>query len=194
MPQQSINYGGYDGDQSAEKIRTAFQKVQEMFTEVYGSLSTTGLAGYVLKNVIDPTGVNNDAFNMGYMKESTTKKVLTGAERTNWQQAYDWGDHSQENYIKSFTEADPVFSAWLLANTWKVESFEATAGQVVYIVAETAIVDNGRYKIWVNGVRWYATNGVVSFADGLVTIVYATGNIAFNEALRAGDKIIIEYI
>jgi len=31
---------------------------------------------------------------------------------TNWDTAYGWGDHSQEGYLTSYTETDPIYSAW----------------------------------------------------------------------------------
>ena len=45
--------------------------------------SGTGYMGDMLKTVFDPTGVNDDAFNMNNMVETIDKKVLTNIERTN---------------------------------------------------------------------------------------------------------------
>ena len=34
-----------------------------------------------------------------------------------WNSAYGWGDHGTNNYLKSFTELDPVFGLWLASPT-----------------------------------------------------------------------------
>lgn len=36
---------------------------------------------------------------------------ITNQQIDNWDDAHLWGDHSSENYLKSFTETDPVFKA-----------------------------------------------------------------------------------
>ena len=40
----------------------------------------------------------------------TNGRVLTNVTNTNWDTAYGWGDHSQEGYIKSYTETDTLAS------------------------------------------------------------------------------------
>jgi hypothetical protein len=36
---------------------------------------------------------------------------IAGADITNWNEAFGWGDHSEAGYITSYTETDPVFGA-----------------------------------------------------------------------------------
>ena len=50
MSLQTINNGTTDNDATAEKIRLAFQKAKEMFTEIYGKipLELTGQTGKIL--------------------------------------------------------------------------------------------------------------------------------------------------
>lgn len=54
MAEQVINNGSFDNDGSAEKIRLAFQKVKEMFAEIYTQVpfedsDISGNAGYFLR-------------------------------------------------------------------------------------------------------------------------------------------------
>lgn len=55
---------------------------------------------------------------------------------TNWDMAYSWGDHSTEGYLTSFTETDPVFTAWD-----KSTGISITESQIsdlgAYIIEET---------------------------------------------------------
>jgi hypothetical protein len=37
---------------------------------------------------------------------------LTNTNITNWNSAYGWGNHATASYLTSFTETDPVFTAW----------------------------------------------------------------------------------
>ena len=37
---------------------------------------------------------------------------VTATKLNNWDTAYGWGDHSTVGYLTSYTETDPVFSAW----------------------------------------------------------------------------------
>jgi hypothetical protein len=37
--------------------------------------------------------------------------VATATDKTNWNTAYGWGDHSTQGYLTSYTETDPVFTA-----------------------------------------------------------------------------------
>ncbi|MBV5282156.1 MAG: hypothetical protein JZU53_06920 [Paludibacter sp.] len=52
---------------------------------------------------------------LGYLLSdhiSDTTKHITTTERSNWNSAYNWGNHAEAGYLKSFTETDPVFMAW----------------------------------------------------------------------------------
>ena len=44
MAQQNINFGTFPDDPDADAIRTAFQKVQQNFTEVYRGVEGTAVA------------------------------------------------------------------------------------------------------------------------------------------------------
>ncbi len=37
---------------------------------------------------------------------------ITNTDKTNWNTAYSWGDHSTAGYLTSYTETDPIFTAW----------------------------------------------------------------------------------
>jgi len=49
---------------------------------------------------IDPIFSASDAF------------TISGTNISNWNSAYNWGDHSQAGYLTSYTETDPIFTAW----------------------------------------------------------------------------------
>jgi hypothetical protein len=79
MAKEIINNGTYDGDPSAEKIRTAFDKVNSMFDELYQNIGETG-TGDMNRSMYDPTDKRADAFSMGNMQETTVAKILTAQE------------------------------------------------------------------------------------------------------------------
>lgn len=192
MAKEIILNGTFDNDPSAEKIRLAFDKVNANFTELFNAIGVDSF-GDMVKLMYDPDGVEANVFNMLNMVESASKKILTNTERVNFQEAFNWGDHGSENYLKSFTEVDPVFVAWRDANIVKVESFVATAGQTLKIVTNAVIVDNGLWTVQVGTELWNSTTGITGFIDGLITINFATGAITFNSALQAGQHVIIKY-
>ena len=74
-----------------------------------------------------------------------------------------------------------------------VERFTATASQSTHTVAQNAIEDNGLWSVQVGSELWNATNGITSFANGLITINFATGQITFNSTLNQGTQVIIKY-
>lgn len=41
--------------------------------------------------------------------------AITGYNKTNWDEAYSWGDHSTAGYLTSLSESDPVFTASVAA-------------------------------------------------------------------------------
>ena len=45
-------------------------------------------------------------------REAKPANDITSTNITNWNTAYGWGDHSVEGYLTSFTESDPIYSAW----------------------------------------------------------------------------------
>ena len=47
MSQQNINFGTFPDDPDADAIRTAFNKVQDNFTEVYGGISNTAVSSVI---------------------------------------------------------------------------------------------------------------------------------------------------
>jgi hypothetical protein len=55
MAQQNIDFGTFPDDPSADAIRTAFQKVQQNFNEIYDS---TANAGVLSVNRTAGTGTN----------------------------------------------------------------------------------------------------------------------------------------
>ncbi len=54
----------------------------------------------------------NTAFNKNFGTSSGTVTQGNDSRIANGQTAYGWGDHSSEGYLTSFTESDPIYSAW----------------------------------------------------------------------------------
>ena len=115
--------------------------------------SGTCNGGDVFKAIIDPTGVNGDAYTMDNMAESATKKIFTADERTkltgiaenaevNVQSDYDETDTNDDAYIKN----KPVFGT-------EFEVFESMAESTSSwswtnkIDATTAEKPAGKYRI-----------------------------------------------
>ena len=69
---------------------------------------------------------------------------LGGVTPANWDSAYGWGDHSIQGYLKSFTETDPIFSAWLSYPP----SLSEFTNDMSFITAET----DPDFNSWLGGV------------------------------------------
>jgi len=63
--------------------------------------SGTTSMGDMLKATYDPTNINGSAFDMDNMTESGTKIILTDVERSQFADAFGWGDHGTEGYLKN---------------------------------------------------------------------------------------------
>ncbi len=62
MSQQTLNYGAFDNDPSAESLRSAFTKCQSNFSELYGSLggaNTNSIAAFNVLNYGTGVGTGN---------------------------------------------------------------------------------------------------------------------------------------
>jgi uncharacterized protein (TIGR02145 family) len=82
---------------------------------------------------------------------------ITGTNITDWNSAYDWGDHASVGYLTSFDETDPVFDAWD-----KTTGISITESQISdlgnYIETETdpgipTGTQIGEMQYW-NGTAW----------------------------------------
>lgn len=68
--------------------------------------------------LVDDTDIYYTAGNVGIGKIPTVALDVDGTiaatdgNSTNWNTSYGWGDHSLAGYLTSYTETDPVFSAW----------------------------------------------------------------------------------
>lgn len=82
--------------------------------ETDGQLLTIN-AGATSDILLNPTGTGN--IGIGNASPSTkldVNGVITaiGGTSTNWNTAYNWGNHASAGYLSSFTETDPLFTAW----------------------------------------------------------------------------------
>ncbi len=53
MAQETIDFGSYPNDANADPVRTAFQKIQNNFTELYTVISTTGVQSVVVTSGLE---------------------------------------------------------------------------------------------------------------------------------------------
>ena len=81
MSQQNINFGTFPGDPSADEIRTAFQKVQDNFNQLFnGQQNTTGVSSITAGPGIsvNPTVGNvTVAANIAYLQVNTSTLTLS---------------------------------------------------------------------------------------------------------------------
>ena len=61
------------------------------------------------------------------------------------------------------------------------------------MVDEGNIKDDGFSEVTVNGIVWNSRTGIRAFADGNISIDFATGTITFHVPLELEDQIIIKY-
>ena len=107
MTQQIVNIGTSENKGDGDPLRTAFQKINENFTELYNPAPTTSTIIDIKGSVFgdDSTLLVDGANNL------IPSSVIQGSEANNWTEAYGWGDHSAAGYLTSFTETDPIFTA-----------------------------------------------------------------------------------
>ena len=103
MAKQTVNIGTSENKGDGDPLRTAFQKINENFDELYtGSFNAeTDIKGSIFgdDSTLLVDGVNN----------SIPSSVIQGSEADNWTEAYGWGDHATAGYLT--TETDPVVGA-----------------------------------------------------------------------------------
>jgi len=99
MAQQNIDFGSFPDDPDADAIRTAFQKVQHNFTEVYGGIEGTAVSSIIAGAGIDvssPTGnvivtaniacvqVHTSTLSIGRDSNGAQDASLTQSSQTLW--------------------------------------------------------------------------------------------------------------
>ena len=105
MSQQNIDFGTFPDDPSADAIRTAFQKVQNNFTELY-----SGAQAQAVLSVNPGTGITVN---------STTGNVIVNANISNVQvqtSTLSIGINSNGTQYASLTEASQILFIDLPAN------------------------------------------------------------------------------
>ena len=103
MAKQTVNIGTSENKGDGDPLRTAFQKINENFDELYtGNFNAeTDIKGSIFGD--DSTLLVDGANNF------IPSSVIQGNEADNWTEAYSWGDHATAGYIT--TETDPVVGA-----------------------------------------------------------------------------------
>lgn len=77
------------------------------------------------------------------MNTSHSAYGITSSDITNWTVAYNWGNHATQGYLKSYTETDPIFSAWNKSNgisitASQVSDFETSVTNNAAVLANTS--------------------------------------------------------
>lgn len=96
---------------------------------------------------------------------------------------------SQADVLKQITKGDLTGSQGLKYQ----ESFTATLNQVTKIVNAGVILDDGFWSVQVGSELWNSTTGVTAFAEGNISITFASGTITFNIPLNEGTQVIIKH-
>jgi len=96
---------------------------------------------------------------------------------------------SQSDILKQITKGDLTGSQGMKY----VESFTATLDQVTKTVNAGVIVDDGLWSVQIDSELWNSTNGITAFANGNITINFASGIITFNVPLHSGAQVIIKH-
>jgi hypothetical protein len=81
MSQQLIDFGAFPNDPAADPIRAAFQKVQNNFTELYQTTSTTGVVSLTTTNGLTQNRINGNvviAANISNITIQTGPGLLVG--------------------------------------------------------------------------------------------------------------------
>lgn len=76
-----------------------------------------------------------------------------------------------------------------------IHFFTAVEGQTGFTVNSGVIIDDGQWFCQVGSELWNSTNGLAPFADGNISINFATGVITFQNGitLRQGTHVIFKH-
>ena len=129
---------------------TAVEGDTQLTLNVSGDLSgggtiTLGSGGTLNISYTGPSNVSEFTNDSGYLTSFTETdptvpahvKSISGANITNWNTAYGWGDHSLVGYLTSFTETDPVFQAH---PTYNITNTQITEWDTAYGWGDHSIV------------------------------------------------------
>jgi len=172
----------------------------------------TGYIGDMLKFIFDPTGKNADAFSMGNMAETATKKILTDAERINLgnQSNTNTGDQDLSGIIEALRDVScklrkatdqtlgsteyPVFITWSSAekdtdnmfdiNTSNTEVNINTAGEYLVVLQASWQSDSTGQRSFI-----LLINGTQQGKDLYVPFSTADHAFTWTGKLEVGDNI-----
>ena len=206
MAKQLINLGTSANKGDGDPLRTAFDKINDNFTEVYGLL---GADEVDTDDVIAPMLVHNNHTNVTVTRDDDADQIIFTVDQavtdlqgsvygddstllvdgvnsiipkavvessTNWDTAFSWGDHAAAGYADGTNEAN-----WDTAFSWGDHS---TVG---YLTTETSHAD-----VVVDGD--FASAGIMA-TDGAGTYSIITDNSAdWNTAFSWGDHSTVGYL
>jgi len=89
-------------------------RVDDLYSNIFGwyNSSDFNIANYYSNN--NPDGYYNSSTLPAYTDTNETTRMnaiydYVIANRSNWDEAFSWGDHADEGYLTSFTELDPDY-------------------------------------------------------------------------------------
>jgi len=129
MAKKIINTGSSANRGDGDPLRTAFNKINDNFTELYADVATLGLkagtGGTLVVNAIQGSVIGDDSTLLVDAINSSIPKANVESS-TDWDTAFSWGDHSAAGYADGTNEAN-----WDTAFSW---GDHAAAG---YLTSET---------------------------------------------------------
>ena len=193
MVKQIINIGTTPNDGTGDALRTAFDKINSNFDEVYTSIETIptsildlgvedGIAGQVLSTDGDGSFVfidNEPAF------KGSPAFNITSANISNWNAAYSWGNHANENYIKQGSTSAQI-SIVSANNTSIIDHQTGIVTSDLYISNEDMLIKAPDSVAGLN-VQLQAGGSTIGPAGN---IIIRGGNS--NDTIAEGGNVIIE--
>ncbi len=133
-----------------------------------------------------------------YMLATHDASVISSTDIANWNQAYSWDNHADAGYLTSYTETDPVFTAWD-----KSTGIVITEAQIsdlgAYLTAETdpiftshsaSTIGASDITNWNEAHSWgnHAVESYLKNLNGLTTdnLTEGTLNLYFTDARAVG--------
>lgn len=192
MVKQTINIGVSPNDGSGDPLRTAFDKTNSNFNEVYTDLETIpdtlldlgiedGTAGQILST--DGSGSFTFIEHESSFKNSPAFNITAG-KITNWDTAYSWGNHADQPYIKQ--EQNAKINVVSASNNVIVDYTSGTVTSDLYTSNGDLVI---RAPAGFDSANTQLEAGTASISSGGDTIIKggaATG------ASNAGGNVIIE--
>jgi hypothetical protein len=111
MAKKIINTGSSANRGDGDPLRTAFNKINDNFTELYADVATLGLkagtGGTLVVNAIQGSVIGDDSTLLVDAINSSIPKANVESS-TDWDTAFSWGDHAAAGYLTSETDSQTL--------------------------------------------------------------------------------------